>query len=171
MKQHEKRQKANASAIGLGWFSLALGLAELVFARKLARSPGMRGQENVIRFYGLREIATGVGVLASKDRGPWIWGRVAGDALDVATLAANLEGNRKAGNVAIALGAVAGATALDVVTAQALTAPAPQARRSVRDYSDRSGFPQGLQAARGAARDFAIPKDLRSPEVMRPRVH
>ena len=37
----------------------------------------------VARAYGLREIGTGIGILASKDPSPWLWGRVAGDALDV----------------------------------------------------------------------------------------
>ncbi|HUP97146.1 MAG TPA: hypothetical protein VM073_04355 [Usitatibacter sp.] len=167
--RQDRRSKAQASAVGLGWFSIGLGLAELLFARPLARAMGMRGQESVLRFYGVREIATGVGLLTARDRGPWVWGRVAGDALDVATLAANLDGNRKARNVVVALGAVAGATALDVVTAKALTEIEPAKLRAVKDYSDRSGFPQGLEAARGSARDFAAPRDMRIPEPMRPR--
>ena len=44
-------------------------------------------------------------------------------------------------------------------------------RVRVRDYSDRSGFPQGVEAARGAASDFQVPRDLRAPEPLRPTVH
>lgn len=48
----------------------------------------MHGQERLIRAYGVREIAKGVGILTSPNPTPWLWGRVAGDALDLATLAA-----------------------------------------------------------------------------------
>ena len=156
-------------AYGLGWFSLALGLTELLFARGLARTLGMRGQEGLIRGYGMREIATGIGILASKDNpAPGIWGRVAGDALDIAKLAKYATaGNPERGNVAIALGAVAGATAMDVIVAQQLPVQEQEAESAARDYSDRSGFPMGVEAARGAARDFKAPGDMRTPEAMR----
>ena len=72
----------DALARGLGVFSIALGLVEVVAARSLTRALGMEGNEALVRLYGLREIATGVGILASNDPTPWIWGRVAGDALD-----------------------------------------------------------------------------------------
>ncbi|MDQ6680345.1 MAG: hypothetical protein M3Y67_05195, partial [Pseudomonadota bacterium] len=72
---------------GLGIFSIGLGLAELLATRLVARATGMRGSETLLRAYGLREIATGIGLLASRDPRPWLWGRVAGDALDVSTLA------------------------------------------------------------------------------------
>jgi hypothetical protein len=156
-------------AYGLGWFSLALGFTELLFARGIARTLGMRGQEGLIRSYGARELATGIGILAAKNPTPWIWGRVAGDALDIATLAKHAtSANPDRGNVAIALGAVVGATAMDVIAAQALPAQEAQAQEAARDYSDRSGFPMGVEAARGAARDFKAPRDMRTPEPMRP---
>jgi len=159
-----------AVAEGLGWFSLALGLTELLFAKGLARTLGMKGQEGLIRAYGLREIATGVGIMKAKDPTPWIWGRVAGDALDIATLAKYAtDGHAERGNVAIALGAVVGATAMDVITAQAYPAQQEQAQEAARDYSERSGFPMGVEAARGAARDFKPPRDMRTPDAMRPQ--
>jgi hypothetical protein len=37
----------------------------------------------------------------------------------------------------------------------------------VADYSDRSGFPGGLQAARGAARHLKIPADMKTPEILK----
>src|SRR5215218_81610 len=76
-----------SAAQGLGVFSIALGLAELLAPRALARMTGMQGRETLLRAYGLRELATGVGLLASPDPRPWLWGRVAGDALDLSTLA------------------------------------------------------------------------------------
>ena len=37
-----------------------------------------------------------------------------------------------------------------------------------RDYSDRSGFPRGVEASRGVARDALIPPDMLTPEALRP---
>jgi hypothetical protein len=159
----------DALARGLGVFSIALGLVEVVAARSLTRALGMEGNETLVRAYGMREIATGVGILASNDPTPWIWGRVGGDALDVATLATGLDGdNPKRENVMLALAAVAGATALDVYCAQTLSRESPVPLPPMRDYSDRRGMPRPPQAMRGAARDFEVPRDFRTPEALRP---
>src|SRR5689334_5687642 len=107
-------------ARGLGYFSLGLGLIEVLAPRQLAGWLGMRGSENLLTGYGVREIATGVGILFSDNPRPWLWGRVGGDALDLGTLAMGLgTSNRRRTNVVTAVLAVAGATALDVLSAQA----------------------------------------------------
>lgn len=156
-------------ARGLGLFSIALGLAEVIAPRTLAHALGMKGQEGLIAGYGVREIATGIGILASKDPTPWIWGRVAGDGLDLATLATALEGdNPKKGNVGIAMAAVAGVTALDVYCAQTLSRESPVPLPPMQDYSDRTGYPKGIQQAHGAASDFEVPGDFRIPDALRP---
>jgi hypothetical protein len=129
----------------------------------------MKGQEGLIAGYGVREIATGIGILASKDPTPWVWGRVAGDGLDLATLATALEGNNpKKGNVGIAMAAVAGVTALDVYCAQTLSRESPHPLPPMQDYSDRTGYPRGIEQSHGAARDFEVPSDFRTPEALRP---
>jgi hypothetical protein len=95
----------------------------------------------------------------------------------MATLLARFEDSPRKEGIAIALAAVAGATAMDVVTAQALTKAERRPALPARDYSSRSGFPHGLEAARGAARkDFEMPRDMRSPlpqpsPQQRPSVH
>jgi hypothetical protein len=156
-------------ARGLGVFSIALGLVELLAAKRLSRALGMWGSHNLIRAYGAREIATGAGILAAKDPTPWIWGRLAGDAIDAATLAPGLHpGNPRRGNVAAALAFAGGATALDVYCAQALSRSSPVPLAPLRDYSDRSGFPRPPEAMRGAARDFVAPRDFRTPEPLQP---
>lgn len=173
--QHPRRQmptlgrKADSGAQMLGWFSIGLGVAELLMARSIARSLGMKRREGLVRAYGMREIANGIGLLTSRDRAPWMWGRVAGDALDLATLGNNVDrGNRKTRNVALALGAVAGITALDVACARELSTQKRQPERYLRDYSDRSGFPRPPEAMRGlAAKDFKTPRDMRTLEPMR----
>jgi hypothetical protein len=110
-------------ARGLGWFSIGLGLCELFGGRRLARALGLEGRERLIRLYGLREIATGVGIFVSGERAGWLWARVAGDALDLLTLGAALQAdNPKRRNAVIAAGNVAAVTALDVITARQLRA-------------------------------------------------
>jgi hypothetical protein len=156
-------------ARSLGWFSLALGAAELLAPRQITRSLGQRGYEPVAASYGAREIATGLGILLSKDPTPWIWGRVAGDALDIATLAAGL-GNRRAKTETVlgALIAVAGVTALDIYCASRLSRESSKPLPPSRDYSDRSGFPQAPHAMRGRARGAETPRDMRTPDALRP---
>lgn len=107
----------DATARGLGWFSLGLGAAELLAPQQLAETLGMEGQERLIQLYGAREVAAGLGCLSQNPPTPWVWGRVAGDALDIATLLAYLTpDNPKRHNVAFALAAVVGVTLLDVLT-------------------------------------------------------
>jgi hypothetical protein len=155
-------------ARGLGWFSLALGAAELLAPRSLARWLGMENKAELIRLYGLREIVSGVGILSQDDPTAWVWARVGGDALDLATLApAYREDNPQRENVGIALAAVAGAALLDVVCAQQLSTGRPELGL-LPDYSDRSGLPRSPDAMRGVARDLDVPRDMRIPEAMRP---
>ena len=52
-------------ARGLGYVSIALGLAELLAPRAVGRSIGLEGRETLVRACGAREIATGVAILAS----------------------------------------------------------------------------------------------------------
>jgi len=170
MPHHRQKQSTDILAAGLGWFSIGLGLYELLAPRHLSRVLGMRGQERLIQGYGTREIATGIGILLARDKAPWLWGRVGGDALDLATLAGWFdENNRRRSNVGLAMAAVAGVTALDVVCAQQLSAEkSAERQRPRRDYSQRSGFPRGTEAVRGAAGRDAIPPDYREPPAMRP---
>lgn len=106
-------------ARGLGWFSLALGAAELVAPHWFADHLALDGREGLVRAYGGREIAAGVGLLARRKPAEFVYARIAGDALDLATLGmawARADRDRRRG-VALAIGAVLGATALDVLAA------------------------------------------------------
>ena len=152
---------ADNLARGLGWFSIGLGLTELFATSRLARALGLEGSETLIRAFGLREIGAGMATL-STERKVGLWSRVVGDAMDVMTLLTALDSPpRQRANVKLALLAVAGVTALDVIGALALSA---QQRRDdePKDMSGRSGYPKGAAASRAAARDFKVPRDMRA---------
>ena len=153
-------------ARALGWFSIGLGLAEVLAPRTLTRALGMEGQEGLVRAYGVREIGAGL-LSLSPDKQSGLWSRVAGDALDIATLMTALRpDNPKRDNVGIALAAVIGVTLLDVVGSAGVTARHTRIGNRQRDYRDRSGFPQGLAKARGAARDLQQSKAMRSTNAL-----
>lgn len=120
-----KRNTLDKLARGLGWFSIGLGVTELFFGRRLASSLGLGRRTGLVRFFGLREIATGIGILSQDkgDRMPWIWARVAGDVLDLGVLAMGLRSNNpERKNAVIATTNVAAVTALDVLCGAQLAA-------------------------------------------------
>ena len=110
--------RIDALADGLGWFSIALGAVEVLAPETLDEWLGVGDHRTVTRLYGLREIGVGVGILMSENPTPWLWARVAGDALDLASLAPALErGNPQRHVAATAVANVALVTALDVFCA------------------------------------------------------
>ena len=108
---------AMSLARGLGWFSVALGTAELLGGRRMARSLGMEHRTPLFRLFGLRELLVGFGILARPTSPALLWARVGGDALDLAALAADglRRGNPRRTEVDIAMGMVAAVTALDIL--------------------------------------------------------
>src|SRR5690349_5770604 len=81
---------------GLGWFSIGLGLSEVFAPRKVAKLIGVRDRpatRKLLRSYGLREIAAGVGILSQSRPTTWLWGRVAGDLVDLASLGSAMAKN------------------------------------------------------------------------------
>jgi uncharacterized membrane protein len=116
------RNGKDAIARGLGWFSLALGAAQVAAPRRFARLIGVRADGEhglVMRAVGMRELATGVGILARPRPAGWLWARVAGDAIDLALLA-KADAKRR-NRVAAAMAAVAGVTVPDVVESARLS--------------------------------------------------
>ncbi|WP_043342023.1 hypothetical protein [Belnapia moabensis] len=164
MSRTRGSNQALALAQGLGWFSIALGVAEVLAPHRITRATGLHGHERLISSYGVREIVTGIGLLTAKDPTPWVWGRVGGDALDLGTLAAGVAGpERERSGIAFLM--TLGIAALDVACALALRRPLPAAMASFRR---RSGLPKPPGAMRGAASDFVVPADFRTPEALRP---
>jgi uncharacterized membrane protein len=110
-------------ARALGWFSIGLGAAEVLFPGGLARLIGLRRRHKTLfRFFGLRELAAGVGILSESKYPAWVKSRIAGDALDLACLGlAFLSPSNKHSRLATVAAAVAGVTALDIMCAEEMT--------------------------------------------------
>ncbi|HEX6693343.1 MAG TPA: hypothetical protein VF035_01445 [Longimicrobiales bacterium] len=102
-------------ARGLGWFSIGLGLLEVFAPTKVTEFLGVDDKHaHLVQFYGMREIASGIAVLSERTPVKGMWSRVGGDAIDLATLASFTAQTDRPGNVMMALGMVAGVTAMDM---------------------------------------------------------
>lgn len=156
---------AQRTARLLGWASFGLAAAMLFAPGRIARTFGLDGRESLIRGFGGQELLAGVGAL-SIEPVPAMWARAGGDLVHLGTLAAGLregEGEQKR-NAAIGLAAIAGFLLVDALVAGKLSRERARSGERSRDYSGRSGFPKGLNVARGlAAEDFETPRDLRAP--------
>lgn len=110
-------------AKGLGWFSLGLGMTELLAPKFIARISGVpERRSGLIRLYGLREIASGIGIFAQKNPAEALWSRVAGDVLDLTSLGlACTSPDAKRGRITFATANVVAVTALDVIAAKQLS--------------------------------------------------
>ena len=114
---------AKRLARGLGWFSIGLGLAELLAPRAIANISGVSNKHTgLIRLYGLRELGAGITIFAQKKPTEGVWSRVVGDALDLTSLGiAATNPEAKLGRVAFATANVLAVTALDVICAMQLS--------------------------------------------------
>lgn len=139
----------------LGWFSIGLGLIEVLAPGRVSRALGMQGSERLVQAFGAREIGTGI-LSLSIDKQLGLWSRVLGDGLDLAALVPALRpDNPKRSNVGLAMAMVAGVALLDYLTAQSVTSQHRRGDGTPRDYRNRSGFPQGVQGARKIAQSYS----------------
>jgi hypothetical protein len=135
-----------ALANAMGWFSLGLGALELAAPGRLARYLGMEDRTNLVRLYGVREFGKGIGILSSRKPVGWMWARIAGDVLDLATLAGGLtRRNRRRRRVLGAIVAVAGATALDMLAVRQLTQSRYQPSTQTDRVRAKDSAPQGAR--------------------------
>lgn len=114
---------AKRMALGLGYFSIALGLTEIAAARPIARWLGLEGSKaarNTLRAFGAREIAAGTMTLMSPAASQNMWNRVLGDAMDAGALGLALRSSSRKRAVGGALAFVGSAMVADWLTARAL---------------------------------------------------
>jgi uncharacterized membrane protein len=121
------------SARALGLLSVGLGLAGLLAPRAIGQLIGMRGHESLLRFVGARELTSGVGLLTQEKATPWLWSRVAGDAMDLGLLGTALRpSNPDRGRTAGAILAVAAITAIDIAASVGETKQPREAFRAAK---------------------------------------
>jgi len=116
--------KAESLATALGWFSVGLGLAQIVAPEAMTRLVGARESDDssrLMRAFGLRELSTGIGILSNRRTDDWMRARVAGDVLDLAMLGKTMtDGENDRAKTIGATIAVLGVMALDVLAAEKL---------------------------------------------------
>jgi uncharacterized membrane protein len=132
--QAEKRQQIRVSGVGrrrlgatveavssprsLGWLSIGLGAAALLAPRPLATLTGLSAHSGLLPFVGLRELASGFGLLTQADSTPWLWSRVVGDMMDLAVISSALQPSNAYRSRALGTaGVVAAIAAVDVAAA------------------------------------------------------
>jgi uncharacterized membrane protein len=122
--QQTRSQDGNAEQLArfLGWFSIGLGVAEIVAPRQLSEMIGVEYRPGVFRMMGLREIGSGIAILSQEQPAGAVWSRVAGDMLDLALLGTQLDSdNPEREKTLAATMSVLGVTAVDLYTAKRLS--------------------------------------------------
>lgn len=153
---------------GLGWFSIGLGVAELLAPRHVAELIGVEdNHDTLIRGLGAREIAAGVSLLAQPQETGWLWSRVAGDVMDLSLLGVALASPRNHRRRLMgATAAFAAVTAVDVMaTALALRPPKVHPGWRYTPPGGRAGIDRAELARSPAARrtaDELVDRPLRS---------
>lgn len=139
LRKMQQPQQVKKIATGLGWFSIGLGVAELIAPDGVARLIGVKPtstSRTLLRAFGARELAAGIGILSNDRPTGWVWSRVAGDVMDLSMLGTAMtkdDTDRTRLNAATA--AVIGVTALDIVTGSGLSS-----QQSARNGGRTSGI-------------------------------
>jgi uncharacterized membrane protein len=105
----------------LGWFSAGLGVPQVSAPGGFAKAIGVRDgrwQRATTVFVGMRELAAALGLLWQGNPA-WLWGRVAGDLMDLSMLGRALKNRDGEGTIRIiaATAAVVGITGVDMYAA------------------------------------------------------
>lgn len=121
----------------LGYVSVGLGLAALLAPGPLGRLTGLQQHPGLLRVIGTRELASAAGLLTQKDKMPWLWSRVVGDAMDLALLGTASRPSNPGRNRALgAIAAVAALAAVDVAASLRETSRRKAPRPGVKARSE-----------------------------------
>lgn len=125
-----KARSADTLAQRLGWFSIGLGVAQILAPKQVARLIGVTDGDQrtgLMRAVGVREIAAGVGLLTDAKPTGFAMARVAGDLMDLAMLGNALSSSKNdRGKTMLATAAVLGVGALDVLCSEQLATTVPR---------------------------------------------
>jgi uncharacterized membrane protein len=155
--QAQGRSERRSSA--LGWFSLGLGLAQLLATKRVAQLIGVDEDDmdtrRALRLVGARELACGFGLLSESHSAAWAWARVAGDVMDLALVGTALQSRHaNADRLLLAGAGVVGVACVDTYAAYAL-------QRKARDVSlEGLEVRQSVTIARPPAEVYAFFRDF-----------
>lgn len=93
-KKKETESTLDDAAL-MGIFSYALGTWQILRPGAVNRFMGVpdHNPNHVVqRLIGFREIATGTGIFFGDNTKGWMWGRVAGDVMDISIMAGHIAG-------------------------------------------------------------------------------
>jgi uncharacterized membrane protein len=126
------RRRRMDSAQSLGIVSAGLGLAAVLAPGPLGRLIGLSEHTRLLRLVGTRELASAAGLLSQRRQpAPWLWSRVAGDAMDLALLGRALRrSNPERGRALGAIAVVAAIAAVDVAASLRATSRQREAPRA-----------------------------------------
>jgi len=151
---------AERLANALGWFSIGLGLAQVLIPANVARLAGAEPTPRttqLMRALGMREISSGIGILSGKRTEDWVRARVAGDMMDLALLGRLLlDDSSDRGKTIASTVAVAGVTALDMLAAATLGKQQTTSQRSTANMESD----QGVKKVRRAITINRSPEDV-----------
>jgi uncharacterized membrane protein len=110
-RKRSARGRPEQIARGLAWFSVGIGIAQILAPRAIAKISGVPVPPALVVACGVRELACGIGLLTQDEAAPWVRARIAGDALDLAALGGGLlvpgADRRRIGVNAAVIGAIA----------------------------------------------------------------
>ncbi len=129
-----KMREGHGLVKSLGWFALGLGALQITMPRLVAWLVGVppdQKTQRTVQALGVREAASGAGILSRRQLPGWLGARVAGDATDIGLLLASLLSNhrkgarlyglaRLRGRLGLSLGALLGVAVLDVLGLRAV---------------------------------------------------
>jgi uncharacterized membrane protein len=146
-------------AVGLGWFSVGLGLAQVLAPRQVARLIGADEDDEstraILMGIGVRELTCAVGLLSKSRPAAWAWARFAGDVMDLALLGRLWRTNPVSRERMLGVGgAVLGATWADAQSAVALS------RAQVRPLAHGIAVKQVVTVQRTPEEAYAFFRDL-----------
>jgi uncharacterized membrane protein len=146
-------------ALGLGWFSVGLGLAQLLAPRQVARWIGADEDDPATRAtlmgVGVRELTCGVGLLSKSRAATWAWARFAGDVMDLVLLGRVWRANPVSREKMLGVGGtVLGAAWVDAQTAIEL------GRAQLNDSPHGVFVKQGVTVQKTPGEAYAFFRDL-----------
>jgi hypothetical protein len=120
--------KTTMIARTIGIASIAFGIADMLFGKRFAKVVGAQGAGGpLFKGVGVREVATGIAAVAAPNNPLPLWGRFAGDVVDIAALGvvAARPGNSKRNAAIATLGLVAVIAVIDFAAARAVAKAQP----------------------------------------------